>query len=139
MKKRRDPNLTSAEKFGRLRQCMFRLVGNDSFQDFIEEMREMQHSTMIDLCSDAVVKDERMTLAAAGELRAYSQIIGYGWKYSLSGISHRVGRVRMTAFASIRYCFMHTPNIQFVMLPLRGNLYMRYFSGDSSSLMRGGR
>ena len=36
----------------------------------------MQHSTMIDLCSDAVVKDERMTLAAAGELRAYSQIIG---------------------------------------------------------------
>ena len=36
----------------------------------------MQHSTMIDLCSDAVVKDERITLAAAGELRAYSQIIG---------------------------------------------------------------
>jgi len=31
---------------------------------------------MIDLCSDAVVKDERMTLAATGELRAYSQIIG---------------------------------------------------------------
>ncbi len=36
----------------------------------------MQHSTMIDLCADAVVKDERMTLAATGELRAYSQIIG---------------------------------------------------------------
>jgi hypothetical protein len=36
----------------------------------------MQHSTMIDLCSDSVVKDERMTLAATGELRAYSQIIG---------------------------------------------------------------
>ena len=76
MKKRRDPNLTSAEKFGRLRHSMFRLVGNDAFADFIEEMREMQHSTMIDLCSDSVVKDERMTRAATGELRAYSQIIG---------------------------------------------------------------
>ncbi len=42
----------------------------------IEELREMQHSTMIDLCADAVVKDERLTLAATGELRAYSQIIG---------------------------------------------------------------
>jgi len=31
---------------------------------------------MIDLCSDAVVKDDRMTLASTGELRAYSQIIG---------------------------------------------------------------
>jgi len=76
MKKRRDPNLTSAEKFGRLRQAMFRLIGNGAFQDFVEELREMQHSTMIDLCADAVVKDERMTLAATGELRAYSQIIG---------------------------------------------------------------
>ena len=64
MKKRRDPNLTSAEKFGRLRQAMFRLIGNDAFQDFVEELREMQHSTMSDLCADAVVKDERMTLAA---------------------------------------------------------------------------
>jgi hypothetical protein len=55
---------------------MFGLVGNDNFQNFIDELREMQHSTMIDLCSDAVVQNERMTLASTGELRAYSQIIG---------------------------------------------------------------
>jgi hypothetical protein len=36
----------------------------------------MQHSTMIDLCSDLVVQNDRMTLASTGELRAYSQIIG---------------------------------------------------------------
>lgn len=76
MKKRRDPHQTSTEKFSRLRHAMFSLVGNDNFQDFIEELREMQHSTMIDLCSDAVVQNDRMTLASTGELRAYSQIIG---------------------------------------------------------------
>jgi hypothetical protein len=76
MKKRRDPHQSSTEKFSNLRHTMFGLVGNDNFQNFIEELREMQHSTMIDLCSDAVVKDDRMTLASTGELRAYSQIIG---------------------------------------------------------------
>lgn len=76
MKKRRDPNQSSTEKFSRLRHAMFSLVGNDNFQDFIDELREMQHSTMIDLCSDLVVQNERMTLASTGELRAYSQIIG---------------------------------------------------------------
>ena len=49
MKKRRDPHQSSTEKFSRLRHAMFSLVGNDNFQDFIEELREMQHSTMIDL------------------------------------------------------------------------------------------
>ncbi len=75
MKKRRNPYQSSSEKFSNLRHAMFGLVGNDNFQNFIEELREMQHSTMIDLCSDAVVKDDRMTLASTGELRAYSQII----------------------------------------------------------------
>jgi hypothetical protein len=75
MKKRRDPNQSSTEKFANLRYTMFGLIGNDNFQNFIEELREMQHSTMIDLCSDAVVQNDRMTLASTGELRAYSQII----------------------------------------------------------------
>jgi hypothetical protein len=76
MKKRRDSHQSSSEKFSNLRHAMFNLVGNDNFQDFIEELREMQHATMIDLCSDAVVQNDRMTLASTGELRAYSQIIG---------------------------------------------------------------
>jgi hypothetical protein len=75
MKKRRNPHQSSTEKFANLRHTMFGLVGNDNFQNFIEELREMQHSTMIDLCSDAVVQNDRMTLASTGELRAYSQII----------------------------------------------------------------
>lgn len=76
MKKRRDSHQSSTEKFSNLRHTMFGLVGNDNFQNFIDELREMQHSTMIDLCSDAVVQNDRMTLASTGELRAYSQIIG---------------------------------------------------------------
>ena len=76
MKKRRDPHQSSTENFSNLRHTMFGLVGNDNFQNFIDELREMQHSTMIDLCSDAVVQNDRMTLASTGELRAYSQIIG---------------------------------------------------------------
>jgi hypothetical protein len=76
MKKRRNPNQSPTDKFSRLRHAMFSLVGNDNFQDFIEELREMQHTTMIDLCSDLVVQNDRLTLASTGELRAYSQIIG---------------------------------------------------------------
>lgn len=66
--------LTPNEKAMRLQQAMYRLVGNDAFVDFIDEIRELQRNAMLDSINDLVVKDERLTLAALGEIRAYESI-----------------------------------------------------------------
>ncbi len=75
MSRKKRTLLTPYERSERLKVSVQRLVGNDAFQDFIESLREIQHNTMLDLLNDAVVKDERLTTAAVGELRAYEAII----------------------------------------------------------------
>jgi len=72
--KKRNSLLTQKERSDKLQQAMFRLVGNDAFQEFIEQVRELQRNAMLDLINDAVVKDERLSLAAVGEIRAYETI-----------------------------------------------------------------
>lgn len=67
--------LTPFERTERLKTSVQRLVGNDAFQDFVDALREIQHNTMLDLMNDAVVKDDRLTTTAVGELRAYEAII----------------------------------------------------------------
>lgn len=66
--------LTTAEKSARLQQALYRLAGNDAFADFMDEIRELQRNAMLDSINDLVVKDERLTLAALGEIRAYEAI-----------------------------------------------------------------
>ncbi|MFM2124720.1 MAG: hypothetical protein RL328_1171 [Acidobacteriota bacterium] len=75
MSRKKRTLLTPYERSERLKVSVQRLVGNDAFQDFVESLREIQHNTMLDLLNDAVVKDERLTTAAVGELRAYEAII----------------------------------------------------------------
>jgi len=72
---RKKSILTPFERTERLKTSVQRLVGNDAFQDFVDALREIQHNTMLDLMNDAVVKDDRLTTAAVGELRAYEAII----------------------------------------------------------------
>lgn len=72
---RKKTLLTPLERTERLKTSVQRLLSNDAFQDFIESLREIQHNTMLDLMNDAVVKDDRLTTAAVGELRAYEAII----------------------------------------------------------------
>lgn len=67
--------MTPQEKSDRIRQSMFRLVGNDAFSDFIDELRDQQRNAMLDSVNDAVLKDPRLSLAAAGEIRAFEAII----------------------------------------------------------------
>lgn len=74
--KKRNPLLTQKERSDLLQQSMYRLVGNDAFQLFIDQVRELQRNAMLDLINDAVVKDERLSLAAVGEIRAYEMIAG---------------------------------------------------------------
>jgi DNA-binding GntR family transcriptional regulator len=67
--------LTPRERAERLQTALARLIGNDAFQDFVEGLREIQRNTLLDLMNDTVVKDERLTAAALGEIRAYEAII----------------------------------------------------------------
>lgn len=58
-----------------LRDAMSTLVGHPNFEAFIDEIRQQRDVIMEDLCSDTVVKDERLTLATIGELRTTRNII----------------------------------------------------------------
>jgi hypothetical protein len=67
--------LTPKERSDRLQQAMFTLVGNEAFATFIDELREQQHSAVMDSINDKVIANERLSLAAIGEIRAYEAII----------------------------------------------------------------
>jgi len=73
--RRKQLLLTPFERTEQLKTSVQRLIGNDAFQDFVEALRDIQHNTMVDLMNDAVIKDERLTTTAVGELRAYEAII----------------------------------------------------------------
>lgn len=68
--------LTPQERSDRLQRAMFSLIGNDAFNTFMDELREQQHAAVMDSINDKVVANERLTLTALGEIRAYQGIIG---------------------------------------------------------------
>lgn len=84
---RKKTILTPLERTERLKVSVQRLIANDAFQDFIESLREIQHNTMLDLMNDAVVKDDRLTTTAVGELRAYEAIINLYDDYVLTKLA----------------------------------------------------
>ena len=55
--------------------AMSELIRNQHFGEFINVLRSQRDAALIDLCSDEVLKSERLTLAAAGELRCFNSII----------------------------------------------------------------
>ena len=76
MPKKERLRLTPQERSDRLQRAMFSLVGNEAFAAFIDELRDQQHSAMMDACNDKVIANERLSMAAIGEIRAYEGIIG---------------------------------------------------------------
>jgi len=66
---------TARERVELLQVAISRLAPTESFQEFIEHLREIQRNTMLDLMNDVTVGDEKLTAAAIGELRAYEAII----------------------------------------------------------------
>lgn len=84
---RKKTLLTPLERTERLKVSVQRLMANDAFQDFIESLREIQHNTMLDLMNDAVMKDDRLTTTAVGELRAYEAIINLYDDYVLTKLA----------------------------------------------------
>jgi hypothetical protein len=54
---------------------MLSLIGNENFRMFIESIRDARETTIRDAFSDTVVSNERMSMAAAGAIRTYSDIL----------------------------------------------------------------
>lgn len=67
--------LTPWEKSQRLAAAMQTLVHNTAFVEFVDELRNQQRNAMLELVRDEVVKDERLTLSAIGEIRCYESLI----------------------------------------------------------------
>jgi hypothetical protein len=58
-----------------LQGAMSGLVLDPRFAEFIDLLRDQREVTMLDACSDAVVKCPRASMSAIGEIRCYSNII----------------------------------------------------------------
>jgi ferric iron reductase protein FhuF len=56
-------------------EAMVELARNSNFAVFIEAIKAQREVVIEDLCSDEVVKNERATLVAIGELRTYKSIL----------------------------------------------------------------
>ncbi len=58
-----------------IRAAMTDLAHDSRFTAFIDQCKSDREAVMIDLCNDAVVKDQRASMAAVGEIRCYTNII----------------------------------------------------------------
>lgn len=67
--------MTSAQRRQRLIDAMTPLVGLPQFQDFMETVRELKDVATENAVRPETLKNQRTTLAAAGEVRAYLDIL----------------------------------------------------------------
>jgi transcription elongation factor Elf1 len=58
-----------------LRSAMAGLIQDTRFQQFIDLLRDHREGSVRDSCTDAVVKCQRLSLAAVGEIKAYTNLI----------------------------------------------------------------
>lgn len=55
---------------------MSTLLPNPNFHEFIDAIRELREGAVMYAVTHTAVKDQRESLAALGEVRAYTDIIG---------------------------------------------------------------
>lgn len=70
--------MTSKQRHARdqaIRAAMGELVHDTRFTQFINVVREQREAAIDDLCSDRVMADERLVMAAVGEIRSLKSII----------------------------------------------------------------
>jgi hypothetical protein len=63
------------ERDRQLRVAMAELVRDPRFEHFINHLRDQREAAINDACLDSVVANQRASMAAIGEIRAYSGII----------------------------------------------------------------
>jgi hypothetical protein len=64
-----------SEKELRLRDAMSSLVSNENFQVFMETIQELKDGAVDYAVGHTTVRDQRESLAALGEVRAYTDIL----------------------------------------------------------------
>lgn len=64
-----------AAKDKAIKLAMSELIQDPRFVHFIDVLREWKEITLEDACTDRTVANERASMAAIGELRAYKAII----------------------------------------------------------------
>lgn len=65
-----------SEKQEALQGAMASLLPNTNFQEFLEVLRDLREAAVAYAISHDTIKDQRNTLAALGEVRAYDDILG---------------------------------------------------------------
>jgi hypothetical protein len=65
----------AADKQRRLEQAIFPLLGDPRFQSFMELLEEMKDEAVSYYVDNDSIKDERLSMASRGEVRAYLTII----------------------------------------------------------------
>jgi hypothetical protein len=73
--RRKTPALPTFEADVLISNAIKSLAGDTRFQDFIEVIRRKKDEATLLLIHDDTVKDERLTLAAIGVIRAMQDII----------------------------------------------------------------
>lgn len=63
------------ERDRQLRAAMSELVRDPRFEHFIDHLRDQREAAINDACLDSVVASQRASMAAIGEIRAYTGII----------------------------------------------------------------
>lgn len=63
------------ERDRQLRVAMSELVMDQRFEQFINHLRDQREAAINDACLDSVVANQRASMAAIGEIRAYNCII----------------------------------------------------------------
>lgn len=58
-----------------LKTAMLNLVQNVHFQQFMDLLKDHREASVRDACSDAVVKCQRSSLSAVGEIKTYTYIL----------------------------------------------------------------
>ena len=58
-----------------MRDAILPLASDERFRVFIEEIAEQQRMAMLDAINERVVSNERLSMAAVGEIRAYQGIL----------------------------------------------------------------
>ena len=64
-----------ALKERQIREALVGLVGNPNFGRFMDVIREQREVAIEDACTNEVIANERVHMAAVGEIRAYKSIL----------------------------------------------------------------
>lgn len=77
------PKQRAEWKAHKLLSALEPLLGDTRFTDFLDTVKELKDEAVITAALQGTISNERTTLAALGEIRAYLDILGIAENYKL--------------------------------------------------------